>query len=223
MHPSLSFSLVLCFIVTNLHCFALSSTNNQDGILAQSPKAPEQSFLQKHAAFFDRNHDGIIYPKETFEGLRAIGLGVLLSTVGANFINLGLSQITRPGKAPSPLLPIEIQNIQLGKHGSDSGTYNTEGGFVSSKFEEIFSKHAKKNPNALTYDELLEFVKSNRVPKDYKGWLASYVEWKILHVAAKEKDGTLTKETIRGVYDGSLFQQLEKKNSGKKINEITFI
>ncbi|KAF1889684.1 hypothetical protein Lal_00025012 [Lupinus albus] len=215
-------------------------------------------------------------------GLRAIGLGVLLSTVGANFINLGLSQITRPvllpfveqfllftyiwkpystlrvetdqtayqgpitwpitgqpkpafkqankpdlpfkkGKAPSPLLPIEIQNIQLGKHGSDSGTYNTEGGFVSSKFEEIFSKHAKKNPNALTYDELLEFVKSNRVPKDYKGWLASYVEWKILHVAAKEKDGTLTKETIRGVYDGSLFQQLEKKNSGKKINEITFI
>ncbi|KAF1889943.1 hypothetical protein Lal_00025273 [Lupinus albus] len=74
MHPSLSFSLVLCFIVTNLHCFALSSTNNQDGILAQSPKAPEQSFLQKHAAFFDRNHDGIIYPKETFEGFFGLSL-----------------------------------------------------------------------------------------------------------------------------------------------------
>ncbi|KAE9605307.1 putative plant seed peroxygenase [Lupinus albus] len=151
--------------------------------------------------------------------MRALGFGVLLSAFAANFINAGLSQITRPGKPPSPLLPIEIQNIQKGKHGSDTGVYDTEGRFVSSKFEEIFSKHARKNPNALTFDELMEMLKGNRVPKDYKGWLASFVEWKILYVLAKDKDDLLTKETVRAVYDGSLFQQLEKKHSKKEINE----
>ncbi|KAF1889955.1 hypothetical protein Lal_00025285 [Lupinus albus] len=109
--------------------------------------------------------------------MRALGFGVLLSAFAANFINAGLSQITRPGKPPSPLLPIEIQNIQKGKHGSDTGVYDTE------------------------------------------GRLASFVEWKILYVLAKDKDDLLTKETVRAVYDGSLFQQLEKKHSKKEINE----
>jgi peroxygenase len=42
--------------------------------------------------------------------------------------------------------------------------------FVPSIFEEIFSKHARKHPNALTSDELMGLLKANREPKDYKGW-----------------------------------------------------
>lgn len=178
--------------------------------------ATDQNVLQKHVAFFDQNNDGIIYPWETFQGFREIGCGLLLSSVAALFINMGLSSKTRPGKFPSLLFPIEIKNIHKAKHGSDSGVYDSEGRFVPSKFEEIFSKNARTNSFALTSDELMGMLKSNREPKDYKGWLASYTEWKILYVLCKDKNGLLQKDTVRAVYDGSLFEQMAKENALSK-------
>lgn len=38
------------------------------------------------------------------------------------------------------------------------------------KFEDIFRKHAHTNSDALTSDELMEMLKGNRDPKDYKNW-----------------------------------------------------
>ncbi|XP_043695742.1 probable peroxygenase 4 [Telopea speciosissima] len=171
--------------------------------------------LQKHAAFFDRNKDGLIYPWETFKGFRAIGSGIPLSTVASIFINVALSGKTRPGKF-SLLFPIEVKNIQKGKHGSDSGVYDTEGRFVPEKFEQIFHKHAHTNPNALTSKELSELLKDNRVPKDYAGWLGAWTEWKVLYLLGKDKNGFLDKDTIRGVYDGTLFEKLEERTAAHK-------
>lgn len=174
------------------------------------------SALQKHVAFFDQNKDGTVYPWETYRGFRAIGCGIFLSAGSAFLINLALSRKTRPGKFPSLLLPIEIKNIHMAKHGSDSGVYDGEGRFVPSKFEEIFSKHAGANSNALTSDELLAMLKYNRVPKDYSGWLASWTEWKILYFLCKDKNGLLHKETIRAVYDGSLFERMQEDRASAR-------
>ncbi|XP_028795095.1 probable peroxygenase 5 [Neltuma alba] len=179
----------------------------------------EQSVLQKHVSFFDRNKDGVIYPSETFQGFRAIGSGVFVSIASAAFIHFSLSFKTRPGKFPSPLLPIEVENIKLGKHGSDSGVYDQEGRFVASKFEEIFSKHAHTYPDALTANELKEMLKENRAPRDYQGWVASEAEWKILYKFGKDRDGLLEKDTVRAVYDGTLFHLLEKQHSAHKRSE----
>lgn len=44
--------------------------------------------------------------------------------------------------------------------------------FVPEKFEAIFSKHALTQKQALTSEELQNFLKSNREPKDYVGWYA---------------------------------------------------
>ncbi|XP_058182853.1 probable peroxygenase 4 [Rhododendron vialii] len=178
----------------------------------------DQNVLQKHVNFFDRDKDGVVYPWETFQGFREIGCGVLLSSLASVFINVGLSAKTRPGKFPSLLFPIEVKNIQKAKHGSDSGVYDTEGRFVPAKFEEIFGKHARTNANALTSDELMTMLKSNRVPKDYAGWIASYSEWKILYMLCKDKNGLLHKDTIQAVYDGTLFEHMamEKALAGKK-------
>ncbi|KAF9587048.1 hypothetical protein IFM89_039734 [Coptis chinensis] len=190
---------------------AISNNQCKDGTSPMD--GGDINVLQKHVSFFDRNNDGVIYPWETYQGFRAIGCGMALSTTGAIFINLGLSQKTRPGKFPSPLFPIEIKNITRGKHGSDSGVYDAEGRFVPSKFEEIFRKHSHANSNALTSEELLGMLKANRNPKDYGGWLASWTEWKILYLLCKDKDGLLHKETVRAVYDGSLFEQMEKQRA----------
>ncbi|ESR61423.1 hypothetical protein CICLE_v10016732mg [Citrus x clementina] len=190
-----------------------SKTNQQeDGKFIPS----NENVLQKHVAFFDRNHDGIVYPWETFQGFRAIGCGIPLSTGAALFINMGLSSKTRPGKFPSLLFPIEIKNIHKSKHGSDSGVYDSEGRFVPSKFEEIFTKHACTQPNALTSDELMGMLKANREPKDYGGWVAAYSEWKILYVLCKDKNGLLRKDTVKAVYDGSLFEHMEKEHESAK-------
>ncbi|RZC49493.1 hypothetical protein C5167_017918 [Papaver somniferum] len=174
-----------------------------------------QNILQKHAAFFDRNKDGVIYPWETFQGCRAIGLGLGVSTALAVFVNLALSGSTRPGKFPNLLFPIEVQNIVKSKHTSNTGVYDAEGNFDSAKFEEIFQKHSKANANALTADELSGMLKSNRVPKDYKGLVASWVEWKTFFSFCKDKNGLLQKETLRAFYAGDLFEQMEQERTRK--------
>ncbi|KAK4779801.1 hypothetical protein SAY87_015907 [Trapa incisa] len=186
----------------------------QTGIYQQEggeSMATDQNVLRKHVSFFDRNGDGTVYPWETFKGFRAIGCGIPLSTVASIFINVGLSHKTRPGKFPSLLFPIEVNNIARAKHGSDSGVYDTQGRFVPEKFEEIFTKYALTHPDALTSEELNRMMKANRDPKDYGGWLAGYTEWKILYLLCKDKSGLLQRDTIRAVYDGSLFQLMEQR------------
>lgn len=171
--------------------------------------------LQQHAAFFDRNGDGIIYPWETFQGLRAIGCGLPVSFFGSILINLLLTFPTQQGWLPSPLLPIHIKNIYKGKHGSDSESYDTEGRFDPSKFDAIFSKYGRTHPDALTLEELFSMLKGNRNMYDFVGWVAAAGEWLLLYSVAKDKDGLLQRETVRGAFDGSLFERLQdnKKSS----------
>ncbi|KAK8636786.1 hypothetical protein V6N13_124524 [Hibiscus sabdariffa] len=127
-----------------------------------------ENVLQKHVAFFDRNHDGLVYPWETFA-------------------------------VPSSSTLLSVARLAL---------------FVPSKFERIFNEFARTHPDALTSDELSAMLKANREPKDYKGWVGSWTEWKTLYFLCKDNKGLLRKETIRAVYDGSLFEQMERERSG---------
>ncbi|CAA6664794.1 unnamed protein product [Spirodela intermedia] len=176
----------------------------------------EMTPLQKHVDFFDRNKDGLIYPSETYQGLRAIGCGIALSTAGTIFINISLGLITRPGKMPSPLFPIYVSTIYKGKHGCDTGSYDAEGRFVPEKFEAIFEKHARTNTNALTLKELKDMLQANKIPNDNAGRLAAFLEWRVLYYLCKDKDGFLSKEDVRAVYDGSVFYRLEKKRASQR-------
>ncbi|XP_066322545.1 probable peroxygenase 4 [Miscanthus floridulus] len=184
------------------------------GAVAPSPGAAGMTELQKHVAFFDRDHDGIITFDETYQGLRDVGVGEVTAKASAALINGALGPKTRPDNANSSRMDIYIENIQKGKHGSDTGAYDAQGRFVPAKFDEIFTKHAKTVPNALTKDELDEMLKDNQEKNDFAGWLAAKSEWEMLYKVAKDKDGRLPKDTVRAVYDGTLFYQLAAQ--GKK-------
>ncbi|XP_073017794.1 probable peroxygenase 4 [Primulina eburnea] len=182
--------------------------------------ATNLNVLQRHVSFFDQNHDGIIYPADTFQGFPAIGSGILLSYIATIFINVGLSGKTRTGEPFSKDFPIEIQNINFAKHTSDSGVFDCGGRFIESKFEEIFTNNTHTRPVALTSFELEGFLQSNRQPKDYGGWLAGYMEWKILYMLGKDKDGFLPKDTVRAACDGSLFEKLSRGKMSRKEEKI---
>ncbi|XP_010415753.2 PREDICTED: probable peroxygenase 4 [Camelina sativa] len=216
--PSLYFTLFIylfsqpvLFSFLSLSSLAMASSNSNEVKFVPE----EDNFLQRHVSFFDRNKDGIVYPSETFQGFRAIGCGYALSTFASMFINMGLSRQTRPGKGFSLSFPIEVKNIHLAKHGSDSGVYDKDGRFVASKFEEIFTKHAHTHSDALTKEELKELLNANKEPIDRKGGILAYAEWKGLYDLCKDKNGLLQKETVRAVYDGSLFEKLEKQRANK--------
>uniref|UniRef100_A0A0D9VKP5 EF-hand domain-containing protein n=1 Tax=Leersia perrieri TaxID=77586 RepID=A0A0D9VKP5_9ORYZ len=175
--------------------------------------AGETTELQKHVAFFDSDHNGIISFSETYEGFRALGFGIISSTLSATFINGDLGLKTRPETATESLFSIYIENIHKGIHGSATGVYDSEGRFVQEKFDEIFTKHAKTVPDSLAPGEVDEMIRSNKQPEDYKGWLGASMEWSATFNLGVDKDGFLRKDTVRAVYNGSFFSNLasEKK------------
>ncbi|PON70317.1 Caleosin-related [Parasponia andersonii] len=116
------------------------------------------------------------------------------------------------GKFPSPLFPIEIRNIHRAKIGDDSGAtaYDSEGRFLPTKFDEMFTKHAHTYPDALTGEEVRQLLRAKRAGNFFNEWVVAFVEWIVLFCVAKDRNGLLQKDTFRAVYDGSLFQRLEK-------------
>ncbi|PPS11574.1 hypothetical protein GOBAR_AA09064 [Gossypium barbadense] len=186
--------------------------------------------LQQHVAFFDQNNDGVVYPWETFKGIRDLGFDPFSSFVITFVINAAFSYRTLPGWVPNPLLPIYIERIHRDKHGSDSATYDTEGRFMPVNLENMFTKYALTKPDNLSLKELWQMTEGNRAAFDYLGWSLQttilslqtstlFLFLKLLTVIFRPRTSrVLSKEAVRGCFDGSLFKNISKmyKDSDRK-------
>jgi peroxygenase len=179
-----------------------------------TPNHPKnRSVLQQHVDYFDRNHDGVVNMFDTFWGFWKLGFNTLFC-IGAVFvIHASFSLATT--RWPDPFLRIYVDNINNAKHGSDSGVYDTEGRFIPQKFEEIFAKWDKDHDDFMSLQDLWTMGQDLRVVNDFFGWLANKLEWFTLWLLTANRDGLVSREDIRSMYDGSLFTRMESLYSCK--------
>lgn len=182
----------------------------------QPPRIKDLTVLQQHVEFFDRSKTGIINPWDTYFGFRDLGFNIPFSLLAIPIIHLNFSYATQDSWIPDPLFRIIIKNIHRAKHGSDQEVFDNEGRFVPQKFDETFNKFDEGNKGALTFKELLKMTEASKNIMDPIGWFAGKFEFGTLWLLA-QRDGMVSKEVIRGQYDGSLFYKIaaERKLSQK--------
>ncbi|KAL6861711.1 hypothetical protein ACP4OV_017411 [Aristida adscensionis] len=178
---------------------------------AVPPYGPNMTDLMHHVEFFDKNKDGIITLTESIQSFIAIGCDPAFATTAATATHTAFGPLTTPpGKLPS--MNIHVSHIQGAIHASDTGAYDRTGRFVPEKFERIFKLHSHIMPNALKWWEVEEMLIANRDLLNPLSWPAAETEWQLIYFLGKDSRGYLHKETVRGIYDGTVFPKLANRS-----------
>ncbi len=192
------------------------------GALPRTLKArsrPGDTTLQRHASFFDDNGDRAVGVAECTRGLKALGLPFGVAEVAALAIVAPLSVQTRGSLLG---LSIDIENIQKGKHDSDTGILDKRGRFNARRFEKVFGACSTVDRNgdkAFTATELTRMINANR--ETLLGSLVSTVEWQVLLALAADTKAVergrsvpaLSVARMKSFYDGTLFYRLAKAHA----------
>jgi len=177
----------------------------------------DYTVLQQHVLFWDRDGDDVITPIDTYIGFRELGFNMLFSIIAVLIINLNFSLPTRLAHSwiPDPFFRIYVDGIHKAKHGSDSGVIDPEGRFVPQNFENLFSKYDKWSTGSLSLEELFSMMRGHRCAVDPFGWGAAIFEWGTTWLLI-QKDGRVSKEDLRQVYDGSVFWRIRAERAKAK-------
>ncbi|KAJ3564720.1 hypothetical protein NP233_g8113 [Leucocoprinus birnbaumii] len=172
----------------------------------------KNSALQNHVAFFDRDGDGIIWPSDTFYGMREIQFNLFWTIVSVLVIHGGFSYMTWGSWLPDPFFRLKIKHMHRAKHGSDSESYTTTGEFDESRFDNIFNMYSKPPHDKISFTEGVRMIHGNMNPFDPFGWSAAVFEWWATYYLLWPEDGNCRKEDVRAIFDGSIFYKLANRN-----------
>ncbi|OTA97552.1 hypothetical protein M434DRAFT_26577 [Hypoxylon sp. CO27-5] len=161
------------------------------------------------------DHDGVIWPQDTFWGFHQVGFGIILSLVAVFIIHANFSYPTLSGWLPDPFFRIYTANVHKDKHGSDTGTYDTECRFSPQHFEDIFVKYAEGR-DYLTIWDVWDLLKGQRCIMDPIGWFGAFFAWLATYLMLWPADSKMKKEDIRGIYDGSIFYTMANRRAAAK-------
>jgi peroxygenase len=196
-----------------------NSEGQQSGALPRTLSVrsrPGDTVLQRHVSFFDDNGDRAVDVVECARGLKALGLPFGVAELAALAIVAPLSFQTRGSMLA---LSIDIENIQKGKHDSDTGILDKRGRFNARRFEKVFGADSTVDRNgdkAFTASELTKMIVANR--ETLVGSLVSMVEWQVLLLLAADTKAVergksvpaLSVARLKSFYDGTLFYRLAK-------------
>jgi len=172
--------------------------------------------MEKHCEFFDRNKDGMIYPKETFEGLRAIGFGIPVAIFGTFIIHFTFF-VFAARSWPNPRFGLNLKMMHRCKHGSDSEVYDHSGRMSKEKLDEIFTRYSDRQ-DSIHVRDIYRMTQDKWEALDFFGWIAEKFEWGFFALLVAEK-GRISREDIEGQFDGTLFYKLEERNKAKRSNK----
>lgn len=173
--------------------------------------------LERHASFFDPQGTGFITVRQTYAGMKRLGVGVGWRVLLTPVINGFLGYLTK-----GPPFVIRIDRIAQGKHPYDSGSFADDGRFDATAFEALFANGAA----AITADEMDAVIsaRGNRKPEMGKiagalGHWFSRREVGVLFCVAADTTKTvggrpvpaMARATLRGFYEGTLFFDLARR------------
>jgi peroxygenase len=137
--------------------------------------------------YWDPDNDNIIWPGDTYTGVRKWGWLPPLALLVTFIIHFNLSYPTVPGWFPDPFFRVYVQNLHKDKHGSDSMTFDNEGRFRPQQFEDLFEKYDEGDKGGLDAWDVVRMIKGQRLVMDFFGWFAAIFECKfalsLLHYA----------------------------------------
>ncbi|KAK2465194.1 hypothetical protein APHAL10511_002548 [Amanita phalloides] len=171
--------------------------------------------LQSHVAFFDRDSDGIIWPSDTYVGFRRLGFGILFSLLAVIIIHPALSYTTYGTLLPDPFFRLKIKNMHRAKHGSDSESYTSLGEFDEKRFESMFRMYSSPPHTHLDFWQGVKMLYGNRNVADPFGWFAAMFEWLATYIMLWPTDGRMRKEEVMAVFDGTIFRAISAKRETK--------
>lgn len=193
-----------------VHGYMHSGRKLSVAALAKYHASANMTDLQHHVEFFDKNKDGIITLTESIQSFIAIGCEPVFATTAATATHTTFGPLTTPpGKLPST--DIHVSHIHRAIHASDTGAYDKTGMFVPENFDKIFKKHSHIKPDALKWWEVEEMLISNRDILQPLTWPAAELEWQLIYTLGKDSRGYLHRDTVRGIYDGTVFPKLAER------------
>ncbi|KXN88579.1 putative peroxygenase 3 [Leucoagaricus sp. SymC.cos] len=165
----------------------------------------ETASFRTMLAFFDQDKDGIIWPLDTYRGLRELGFGYFWTILGMLSIHLAFSWITWGTTLPDPFFRLKVNRMHKGKHGSDTEIYTGTGEFDPDRFDYMFKMYTEPPHTHMSIHEARKMMAGDRNPLDPFSWICAFFEWIPLFVMLDPPEHKITREDVEAVYNVSAF------------------
>lgn len=186
---------------------------------ASGPRRARQTALERHAAFFDPDGDGIVTIGQTWDGLARLGVRLHFRILLAPIINGFLGYLTQR----RPSLDIDVTRIAAGKHPFDTGVFDDEGNIDDGALAKLVEA---AGGGAITAREMDALIRSRGNRREQMGRLAGALgrwfsarEVQLLFCLAadttKREGGrdvpALTTRTLKRFYEGTLLHTIARR------------